>query len=100
MYLPIDVRKMRAEHLKEDFPEETERMTSEGTLESYLDSWEEQAETYYRSLLEIPDGLAFQLAGATRDLKATNPGEYLRRQQMAPDVAQEILVREMVLAPI
>lgn len=96
-----ELQEMRLVELKESYPKATAEMIESGELHGYLESWRQSAEAYLASLMDPsnPCG-AWKAAGATQELRETDPELWTRRSRMVEPLARDMMVREMVLAPL
>lgn len=92
---------LRLIQMVEWWPKATAQMLEEGVLEDYLASWQQSAKALHESFLDPSSPMsAWKAAGATEQVKATDPYLYQQRAKMVPRLAWEMVLREAVLEPL
>ena len=96
-----DLEEMRLVELKTNYPKTTSAMLEADELRGYLASWRQSAEAYLASLMDPNNpASAWRAVGATRELRETDPERWTRRSKMVEPTARDMMIREMVLAPL
>lgn len=98
---PTQMQQDRLQHLIQNHPKHARALRESGQLEAYLREFQEKADQEMQDLLRCTPtsvGWAYTMAGATQELRKTDPAKWIRRSESAIGYARERVYRTMLMA--